>query len=289
LPEAVRKEDRRIPVNLALIAAAIALLAALYAPVVSSLVRQYIDDPNYRHGILVPFVSALLLWRKRTELSSATGGGKESFGLVIITFSSLLLIAGTAAVELFSMRVSLPLMIVGTVLLLRGWNFAKSAAPPLLLTLLMVPLPYIIYYKITFPMQLLSARLSASILAWLNVSVIRRGNILALPGYTLEVVAACSGLRSIMTMFTIAVVFAIFSDMSRSRKFILVLLSLPAAIAANTVRLVVTGLGAYLIGPGFADGPLHEASGMIVFLAGLMLLIVCAGLLRWTQFRRKRS
>jgi exosortase len=169
-----------------------------------------------------------------------------------------------------------------------GRDFTSIAGPPLLLLLLMVPLPYIIYFKITFPMQLMSAKLSAALLTAMRVSVIRKGNILMLPGYTLEVVAACSGLRSLMTMFTLAVVFAFFSDMSKTRKFILVLLSVPAAIAANTVRLVVTALGALFVGPGFADGTLHEASGIIVFMAGFLMLLLCAGILRWTQYRQKK-
>ncbi len=286
---AAQKQGRTARTDTILTIAALVLLALLYAPVISSLVRQWLDDSNYRHGLLIPFVSALLLWRRRGALREAGGGGKEDLGLLLILGSAALLITGTAAAEFFTMRISLPLMILGAVLFLRGWNLTKVAGPPLLLLLLMVPLPYIIYFKITFPMQILSAKLSAGVLTVLRVSVIRKGNILMLPGYTLEVIAACSGLRSLMTMFTLAVVFAFFSDMPNGRKFLLVTLSVPAAIAANTVRLVVTALGAYFIGPGFADGPLHEASGIIVFMAGFLMLLLCAGILRWTQYRRKKS
>lgn len=275
--------------NTILAITALVLLALLYAPVVSSLVRQWLNDSNYRHGLLIPFVSALLLWRRRATLRKAAGGGGEIPGLLLMLISAGLIVTGTAAAELFTMRISLPLMIIGALLFLRGRDFTRSAGPPLLLLLLMVPLPYIIYYKITFPMQILSAKLSALVLTAMRVSVIRKGNILMLPGYTLEVIAACSGLRSLMTMFTLAVVYAFFSDMSKGRKLLLVLLSVPAAIAANTVRLVVTALGAFFIGPGFADGPLHEASGIIVFMAGFLMLLLFAGILRWTQYRRKKS
>lgn len=289
MPVAARKQGYTARTNTILAITALVLLALLYAPVVSTLVRQWLDDSNYRHGLLIPFVSALLLWKKRSTLDEAAVGGGDVPGLLLMLISAGLLITGTAAAELFTMRISLPLMIIGAILFLKGWDFSKIAGPPLLLLLLMVPLPYIIYFKITFPMQILSAKLSAWVLAGMRISVIRRGNILMLPGYTLEVIAACSGLRSLMTMFTLAVVFALFSDMSKGRKFFLVLLSVPAAIAANTVRLVVTALGAYFIGPGFADGPLHEASGIIVFMAGFLMLLLCAGILRWTQYRRKKS
>jgi exosortase len=270
-----------------LLAAAVALLAATYAPVLTGLVRQWILDDNYRHGLLLPFVSGFLLWRKRDELSCA-GGGKEYLGLIVITAAAALLVMGTAAAELFTMRNSLPLMLLGITLYLKGAGFTLVAVPSLLLLHLMVPLPYIIYYKITFPMQLLSARLSSAALSSLSLNVIRKGNILILPNYTLEVVAACSGLRSLMTMFTLAAVLALLMDISVSRKVVLLAVSVPAAIAANTIRLVLTAMGAYLIDPGFADGPLHSASGIIVFLAGLLMLLACSLILRWTQYRKER-
>ncbi len=284
-----QKQSRSARTNIILAVTALVLLTVLYIPVISALVRQWLDDSNYRHGLLIPLVSALLLWRRRDSLREADAGGLELWGMLLILAASGLLITGTAASELFATRISLPLMILGAVLFIRGWDFTKVAGPPLLFLLLMVPLPYIIYFKITFPMQIMSARLSTGVLTFMRVSVIRKGNILMLPGYTLEVIAACSGLRSLMTMFTLSVVFAFFSDMSKGRKFVLVLLSVPAAIAANTVRLVVTALGAHFAGPSFADGPLHEASGIIVFAAGFLMLLFCAGILRWTQFRRKKS
>lgn len=285
---AAHKQGRTALIKTILMITALVLLLVLYAPIVTSIVRQWLDDPNYHHGILIPLVSALLLWKRRDTLRETGGGGSTILGLLLMLAATGLLVAGTAAAENFAMRVSLPFMILGAVLFLMGRDFTRVAGPPLLLLLLMVPLPYIIYYKITFPMQLLSAKLSAETLTAMRVSVIRKGNILMLPGYTLEVVAACSGLRSLMTMFTLAVIFAFFSDMSKTRKLFLVLLSVPAAIAANTVRLVVTALGALFIGPGFADGPLHEASGIIVFMAGFLMLLLCAGILRWTQYRQKK-
>ena len=132
-------------------------------------------------------------------------------------------------------------------------------------------------------MQILSARLSSVILRAIGVSVIRKGNILMLPGYTLEVIAACSGLRSLMTMITLSMVFAYFSSLGKMKKIILVACAVPVAIAANMIRLVVTALGAYTVGPAFADGPLHEISGLIVFMAGMLLLMLCAGVLKWIK------
>lgn len=290
VPETVlcrRPGGRRL--NIALLCAAFVLLALLYAPVVSGLVRQWLQDENYRHGLLIPLIAALILWQRRDRLRAERGGGGGLAGAALMLLAALLLIGGTAAAELFTARLSLPLFMLGAALFLGGNRFASAAAAPLLFLILMVPLPYIVYFKITFPMQILSAKLSAAALQTAGVDVIRRGNILLLPGYTLEVVAACSGLRSLMTMVTLAIVFAFFSGLSWRRRVLLVLCAAPVAIAANTVRLVVTALGAYMIGPEFADGLLHEISGLIVFAAGFVMLALCAGILTWTRSRQNAS
>ena len=261
-----------------------ALLAVLlYYPVLAGLFRQWLDDPNYTHGLLIPIISAFFLFRDREALRGASGGGGEYLGIPLILLASVLLVGGTAASELYTTRVSLPILLMGMILFLRGAAFARRAAFPVLFLLMMVPLPYIVYYKMTFPMQIMSAKLSAGVLKMINVSIIRQGNILLLPGYTLEVVAACSGLRSLMTMVTLAMIFAAFSPLSPARKILLVISAVPVAVAANTIRLVVTALGAYTVGPEFADGPLHELSGLIVFMAGLLLLMLSAGVLRWIK------
>ena len=259
------------------------LLIILYFPILAKLVNQWLTDSNYRHGILIPFISSLMLWRRQSALKEAKGGGGATLGLVLILLASALLICGTAASELFTMRLSLPLFIIGALLFLLGMNFTKRAAFPLLFLFTMIPLPYIIYYKITFPFQLMSARLSTGILHLVQLNVIRKGNTIILPNYSLEVVAACSGLRSLMTMFTLSLILSALSDISNSRKVILVLCAAPVAIAANTFRLVVTAMGAYTFGPEFADGTLHQVSGLIVFLAGFLLLVISMGIIKWIK------
>jgi len=256
------------------------LMAALYVPVVVPLVRQWSTDPNYRHGLAIPIISGLILWTRRKRLAETGREGGAVTGYILVLIASGLLVGGTAASEFFTARLSLPLMLVGLSFILGGREFVRYARFPLLFLFMMIPLPYIIYYKITFPMQIMSAKLSASLLHLIQFSVIRRGNILVLPNYELEVVAACSGLRSLMTMITLALVISALSDLSAARKSILVLCAVPAAIAANTLRLVVTAIGAYSISTQFADGLLHEISGLIVFFAGFILLMIAVLILR---------
>jgi exosortase len=264
--------------------AALGLLAAvLYMPVLVPLVRQWIGDANYRHGLAIPIISGIILWMRRKGLSGQQYEGGIVTGYILVAAAAGLLIGGTAASEFFTARLSLPVMLLGFSYLLGGAEFVKRARFPLLFLFMMIPLPYIIYYKITFPMQIMSARLSASLLDLIHVSVLRRGNILVLPNYELEVVAACSGLRSLMTMVTLALVISAFSELSAARKTILVMCAVPAAIIANTFRLTVTAVGAYSISAQFAEGTLHEISGLIVFFAGFILLVLTFLLLRWKR------
>ncbi len=255
----------------------------LYLPVIIPLVHQWLNDPNYRHGIVIPLISAYIIWTRRKELAKTHYEGGATLGFAIIVGAALLLIVGTAASEFFTVRFSLPLMLIGYALVFKGTGFVRKALFPLLFLLMMIPLPYIIYYKISFPMQIMSAKLSAAALELFHVPIIRRGNILILPNYELEVVAACSGLRSLMTMFTLALIFAAFSGLSRVRSVILVACAVPAAIFANTLRLIVTAVGAYSVSPAFAEGTLHQIAGLIVFFAGFLILVLCLGLLRWIR------
>lgn len=266
-----------------LLLAGVVLLAVLYLPVLINLVRQWLNDPNYRHGIIIPIVSAFLIWRRRDELKAVRGNSGTAPGIILLAVAAALLIGGTAASELFTTRISLPIFLIGVSFFLLGKTFTKKISFPLLFLFVMVPLPYLIYYKLTFPLQLFSARLSAGVLDLLRINVIRKGNIIHLPNYSLEVIAACSGLRSLMTMLTLALILAALSKLSNLRKVILVAWAVPAAVAANVIRLVVTATGAHAIGSSFADGVLHNISGLIVFLAGFIILMLFAWLLKWIK------
>ncbi len=260
------------------------LLTLLYLPVLHNLAKQWLNDPNYRHGLLIPVVLIFLI-RKKWDTIKEISPYRSSPGAasLLLALASVLLIGGTAASELFTSRLSLALFIMGAVILLAGPGLVKILAAESVLMFLMIPLPYIIYYRLTFPLQLLSARLSALILKGLQLSVIRKGNIIILPKYTLEVVAACSGLRSLLTMVTLGVIMAAASSYSAGRKILLVACSVPVAVAANTFRLVVTALGAQLAGPAFADGVLHQISGLMVFGSGLIMLLIINWMLKWEK------
>jgi exosortase len=154
---------------------------------------------------------------------------------------------------------------------------------------LMIPIPYIFYYKLTFPLQLESSKLTSGLLSLMGMPVVRGGNVIKLEGYTLEVVTACSGLRSMMTLGTLAIFMTDFFHFGKLGNVVLVALAVPIAIVANTARLTLTAVVSAIAGSEAADSFLHELSGVVVFVAGLVLLAISAGVIEWIARRKSAS
>ena len=262
------------------------LLACAWWFVASALVVQWIDDPNYTHGLFVVPMALFLAWRRRGRLRAVEPAPSYA-GAVLMAAAIVLYLLGILAAELFTMRVSFVTAVIAVVLATQGWGRTRVILFPLLFLFLMIPLPYVVYYKFTFPMQLWSSKLAAYVLSGLGMPVLRSGNVIELEGYTLEVVTACSGLRSMMTLGTLAIFMTDFFRMRLIGKLILVGLSVPVAIVANTARLTLSATIAAMTSAGTADSFLHGFSGVAVFMSGLVLLVILGLILEWIV--RKRS
>ena len=153
--------------------------------------QQLWSDPNYGHGFLVPVFAAYILWRARSRMREVTIQS-SNWGLPIMLSAIGLLILGTLGSEHFTARISLLFLLGGIVVFLFGWHVFRSVAFPIGYLVFMIPMPAIIYYQLTFPLQVLASRLGASGLVALGVPTVREGNLLILPNVTLEVVEACS-------------------------------------------------------------------------------------------------
>ena len=187
------------------------LVLVLYAQVLSSMARQWWDDPNYSHGLLVPIFVAFLLWRDRARWSSVSIRPRD-IGLPVMLLGIGLLVLGTLGSEHFTARFSLLLLISGMVVFLAGWQALRTTAFPISYLVFMIPLPAIVYYQLTFPLQLLASRLGAKGLVALGVPTVREGNLLILPNCTLEVVEACSGVRSLISLLAAVVGYAYLAE-----------------------------------------------------------------------------
>jgi len=261
--------------------ALIALIALTYRHVVPGMVADWNNDPNYSHGFLVPLVAGYFVWQRWPDLQNMRLK-PNNYGFVLVLLSQIMLIFGFIATEYFSMRVSLVVLVAGIVLFCFGWMIFKSLALPLGFLFFMVPLPYIVYDAMAFPLKLLVAKFSVAVLKLMGISVLREGNIIMFPQTVLEVADACSGLRSLMSLLALAVAYAFVSQRSNTKRCILVAAAVPIAIATNMLRVIATGVLAQYYGAAAAEGFFHEFAGISVFALAMVFLFLIGALLnKW--------
>ena len=246
------------------------LLLWLYASTLFHLVLQWWNDPNFQHGFFVPLFSAFVLWQERAHLR-ALAPHPSWYGLLLLGFGLFVLIVGRLGAELFLARFSLLLVLAGLIVVFLGWKFFRAVFFPWIFLILMIPIPTILFNQITFPLQLLTSRVAAEVLPLFGVPVLREGNIIQLPGKTLEVAEACSGIHSLISLFTLAIIYGYLMEPRRWVRWLLALAAIPIAIAANSVRIIGTGLLVQHY-PDKADGYYHASWGFIIFVISLFLL-----------------
>jgi exosortase len=266
----------------------ISLIVILYAPILKALILGWWNDPDYGHGFLVPVFAGYVLWRERDRWMK-TEIKPSNFGLLVMLGAVLILLGGSLGAELFTTRMSLLILIAGMILFLAGWKMLRAVSFPLAFLILMIPIPVIIYNQITFPLQLLASRFATFWLELAQVPVLREGNVLILPNYSLEVVEACSGIRSLMTLLTLAIAYGYLVERRKWVRYALALLMVPIAIVSNAIRIMGTGILTFHFGPKAAEGFFHEFSGWIIFLAALVLMFVCHWILKHIGSGRERA
>jgi exosortase len=284
-------------------------LVFVYATVLVKLGRNWWTDENYSHGLLIPFIIAYIAWGQRERLARTIQRPATFIGLAAVMVAILALWAGTAGAELYMQRTSLVLILAGTVLYFGGWAYLRLFFVPLFLLLLAIPIPAIIFNKIAFPLQLFASRCAVWAMMVFDIPVLRQGNVIelmplgAIETKKLEVVEACSGIRSLMTLVTLAVVFAYFThpgggsdegggDESKSetqssiltravmllknygfwRSAVILLSAIPIAIFTNALRVSGTGVLAHYYGTKVADGFFHSFSGWVVYIVAFLML-----------------
>ncbi len=265
--------------NVGYLALLVPLLAAVYATVVPGMVGQWSEDPNYSHGFLVPLIAGYFVYQKWDSLE-LTPVRPNWLGLPVILCSLALLMVGIAGTEYFTMRSSMVFLLAGIVLYWFGWPVLRCLALPIGFLLFMVPLPYIVYDAMAFPLKLFITKVSVWVLKVSGVIVWREGNIIMFPQTVLEVADACSGLRSLMSLLALGVAFAFFSQTTNLKRILLVLATIPIAIITNMLRVIVTGFLAQYYGTAAAEGFFHEFAGFAVFAMAMLLLVGTGALLR---------
>jgi exosortase len=248
------------------------LMMVCYAPVLRALVAQWGSDPDMGHGFFVPVIAAYIVWQKRNELA-AIKSQPNWWGLAVVMLGAVQLIVGVLGVELFLSRTSFVIVLIGAVWLLGGDLILKKLAFPLFLLFFMVPIDAVIYNQITFPLQLLASRLADGALTLIAIPVLREGNILELPNQRLSVVEACSGIRSLLSLTFLSLVYGYFFERKTWIRVVLFLSTIPIAIVANSSRVTITGILTQ-VKPDAAEGFFHEAEGWVIFMVALGILVL---------------
>lgn len=273
-------------------------LVFTYAIVLSKLAHTWWNDENYSHGLLIPLIIAYILWTQRERLAREFTKPSTLWGGAAVLLALMALWAGTAGAELFTQRISLVLILAGIVIYFWGFRLLQLLIVPLGLLLLAIPIPAIIFNKVAFPLQLFASRCAVWSMSLFGIPVLRQGNVIELlplgarETKKLEVVEACSGIRSLMTLVTLAVVFAYFTHPRSDgpseghrrgiiewlksygfwRSAIIILSAVPIAILTNALRVSGTGVLAHYYGPEVADGFFHSFSGWMIYIAAFLLL-----------------
>jgi exosortase len=238
----------------------IAVLLWLYVPILTGLAQQWQHDPNFQHGPFVPAFAIFVLWQNRREISVVRSQPSWA-GVPIIVLALLILSLGVLGAELFLSRVSFLLLLAGLTLLFRGRQFFRAILFPWAVLFLMIPIPSIILQNVTFPLQIVASKLATGLLREIGVPVLREGNVITIASMKLEVVAACSGIRSLLSLVTLAIIYGYLMENRNWVRVVLACSALPIAVAANGCRIFGTGLMGQYLGPEKAEGFFHSFSG----------------------------
>jgi len=276
--------DRRHRLLLAIMAG---LLAAAFAPTVVELVHEWIIRPEYSHGFLMPPVAAWVLWERRKELA-ALRPAPSLMGVLLLVPSLAALLLGELKLFWFLKPYALVATLGSLLWAYYGWRGFRTCLPALVVLLLMCPLPGRVQRDLTLPLKRTAALFATGMLDLCGVHATLEGNLIHLPGIdTLWVADACSGIRSLISLFSLAILACMFWKRSWALRALVVLASIPIAVVVNGGRIWLTGWISARWGPEAAQGFFHFFEGVVLFLVGGAMLVGWAFLLGWIFPRRK--
>lgn len=252
--------------------------AAVFSPVVPAMVGTWLNHSDNSHALLVPLIAMYFVWIKREELGRIEISGSAVGGLFLAGTLVVYLVSFVGGIAVFA-RLMIVFSLFGLLWSCMGWQVVRVLAFPLGFLVFMVPVPDSVLGMVSFPLQLLATKIAAGVIQFCSIPVYREGNMLYFVHAQLEVAEACSGIRSIMSLTMLSVIFAHLSGNGWWRKALLIFSAIPIAMLANILRVSGTGILAHFFGDKVARGFLHEFSGLAVFVFGLVLLFLVFNLL----------
>jgi exosortase len=263
------------------------LLIVCYAPILYRMAAQWATDEDMGHGFFVPVVAGFIAWQRRGTLHSIPRQ-PNGWGLALVIFAAFQALVASLGAELFTARLAFVIALFGMILYLGGKLWVQELLLPLALMLFMIPIPQIIYARLTLGLQMLASQLGETLIGWMGIPVIRTGNLIELPSQTLNIVDACSGIRSLVSLLFLSQVYAYFTEKRIWVRWTLLVATVPIAIAANAVRVATTGLLSE-VNTKLAQGVYHEIEGYIVFAVALIALILTHRIISLISKRREQA
>jgi exosortase len=251
----------------------VAVLTALalitcYGSTLRGMFDQWRTDEDMSHGFLVPIVILWIVWRER-ERWRALPTEPSWWGLAFLVLAAGLQFAAALGVGLFAGSLAFLLSVAGAVLCLGGFGWLRALAFPLVLAVFMLPKLAIVYNQATLPLQLLASRIAAGILTFAGIGVIREGNILDVGGHRVAVAETCNGIRYLLSLGFMSVVFGYLADSKTWMRLVLLVAAIPIAILANGARVAAAG---WL--PSLEAGTPHVVAGWFIFVACMATVIL---------------
>lgn len=260
----------------------LALIAAFvigYYGTFWGMIKTWMKNEDYTYAFAIPPVAGYIIWQRRhliaqTRIETDWIGGV--FFAIFLAFS----LYGVLGSSPSAVRPAIPLVILSLILFCYGRQMLKVLAFPVALLVFMIPLPTLVQNQIGFPLQLLSTQLGEYILRLTGVTVFVEGNIIDLGVTQLQVVEACSGLRYMLPLLALGVVFSHFFEHVRWKQIVLTLSTIPTAIICNGLRIGITGFLAQNYNLRIAEGFFHGFSGWLIFVFALCVLFAIYATLR---------
>jgi len=264
------------------------LVAILFARVIYGMGKEWISDDDMGHGVFVPLVAGWLIWQRREELR-ALRLAPAWWGLAVVLAGLAQLLVGTLGVEFFISRTALLVTMAGVVITICGPAVLVRVLFPFFLLFFMIRIPAIIYNQITLPLQMLASSVAETSLMLIGIPVLREGNVLELANQKLSVVEACSGIRSLLSLSFLSLVYGYFFETKMGIRILLFVLTIPIAIVANAGRVTITGILA-ATKPELAEGFFHSVEGWVIFVIAMLLLVACRQVIHhvYTAFQAAR-
>jgi len=272
----VTQTQLRSPIpGYALFALALAGAALLFASAIGQLYSIWSDQPEYSYGILIPILSVFLIWRRRDQLRGLPFTGSW-YGLALVAAGLVLRLVGTLSTMPALVHYAMLLVLYGLVLALTGPAVFRRLLMPLFILVFMVPLPPFLSSQLSAQLQLVSSQLAAMVIRAVGISVFLAGNVIDLGTYQLEVAEACSGLRYLFPLMTLAFMIAYAFGGPFWKRALVFLSSIPITVFMNSLRIGIVAITVELWGNKMAEGVLHEFEGWVVFMISAIAVALLA-------------